>query len=265
MHLKPLIGLTCSQRWSEDKNSNQLTLLPSYVRAVEIAGGVPVIVPVNLGLDALGALFRRLDGILLPGGADVSASAYGVERVPSMYGEDPVRDAAEIALCRWAVRDDKPILAICRGIQVLNVALGGALYRHIADEFPTTLEHDHEYATQRASPIHEVSVETDSLLHAALGVERATVNSLHHQAVSRLGEGLRAVAHAPDGLTEGVEHPARRFALGVQWHPEELVDTVPAMRRLFWAFVQSAGGRDGWRHGALADETFEQGADRIRQ
>lgn len=249
MHDRPLIGLTSNHRYSDEHKSAQLALVTSYVRAVEAAGGAPVIVPVTLGTEALAALYARLDGVLLPGGADVAASAYGAEPVPSMYGEDEARDRAEIALSQWATRDDKPLLAICRGIQVLNVALGGTLYRHIPDEFPTPLEHDHEYATQRDLLAHVVSVTPDSLLGAALGKTHLPVNSLHHQAANQVGAGLRVAARASDGLIEGLEHPDRRFIVGVQWHPEVLFEADAAMHRLFWAFAEAARGNDGWRDG----------------
>lgn len=247
MRNPPLIGVTCSHTWSAPLNSPYLGLLPTYTRAIEMAGGVPVIVPVTLNLEGLEAIYARLDGVLLPGGADVSAAAYGAERHPTMYGEDEARDAAEIALSRWAVRDDKPLLAICRGIQVLNVALGGTLYRHIPDEYPTAIEHDHEYATQRVYLAHEIEVEPGSRLWDALGAAQTPVNSLHHQAANRVGEGLRVVARAADGLIEALEHRERRYVVGVQWHPEVLVDHDPAMRRLFQSFVQAADGREGGR------------------
>ena len=243
MNNRPLIGITSSHTWAEENACHRLAVVALYVSAVERAGGVPLIIPVTLSAETLAALYSRLDGVLLPGGADVSASAYGAARVSSMYGEDATRDAAEIAISRWAVRDDKPLLAICRGIQVLNVALGGALCQHIPDEVTTTIEHDHDYATHRTHLAHEVSVEPGSLLHTILGVERLAVNSLHHQAAKHAGEGLRVVARAPDGIREGGEHPECRGGLGVQWHPEALADADPAMQRLFDALVEAARAR----------------------
>jgi putative glutamine amidotransferase len=246
---KPLIGITSGRSPSAEVGM-RLVALPSYTHAVEVIGGLPVIIPLDLTLDALQGIYRRLDGVLLPGGGDVAASAYGAPATPAIERQDEARDAAEFALCHWAVRDDKPLLAICRGIQVLNVALGGTLYSHIPDEFPTNLEHDRAFLAGRAYLAHTVSVSPDSLLSKALGVAETRVNSMHHQAVRQAADDLRVVARAADGLIEGVEHPRRRFVVGVQWHPEELVDTDPAMRRLFWAFVQAAAGHDDWKAGA---------------
>jgi putative glutamine amidotransferase len=243
---KPLIGVTGGRRPNE-RGVMFLYAVPSYVHAVEVTDGLPVLLPVNLDLNTLETIYHRLDGVVLTGGGDVSPAAYNAEPASTVQGTDELRDAVEFALARWAIRDDKPLLAICRGIQVLNVALGGTLYQHIPDDFDTDLEHDHTFATHRAYLAHTASVEPASRLAAALGVVETPVNSLHHQAVDRPAENLRVVAHASDGLIEGLEHPARRFVVSVQWHPEELVDTEPVMRRLFWSFVQAASGRDDWQ------------------
>jgi putative glutamine amidotransferase len=243
MNKKPLIGVTCGQR-ANPQGVMFLSAVPSYVHAIEVAGGLPVILPVTLGEAALEEIYRRIDGVVLPGGGDVTPSAYGAEPVAAVYGADEMRDAFEFALARWAVRDDKPLLAICRGHQVLNVALGGTLYQHIPDDCSSDLSHGHSFATQRAHLAHRAAIDAESRLARALGATDTPVNSLHHQAVDRVAEVLRVTAHADDGLIEGLEHPERRFIVGVQWHPEELVDLEPPMRRLFETFVQiAADGR----------------------
>ncbi len=237
----PLIGITSGHRTC-GHGTKTLCVSPSYVRAVEVAGGLPLLIPVTLHIDTLEAIYRRLDAVLLPGGGDVLPDAYGAEVSPRTHAIDEARDVAEFALVRWAVRDDKPLFAICRGHQVLNVALGGTLYQHIPDDFDTKLSHDQSTTTHRHAPTHTVSIVSGSRLAAALGVGELSVNSMHHQAVGRVAEPLRVVAQSTDGVIEGLEHPDQRFALSVQWHPEELTDTVPVMRRLFKAFVQAAGG-----------------------
>ncbi|MBN1287720.1 MAG: gamma-glutamyl-gamma-aminobutyrate hydrolase family protein [Anaerolineae bacterium] len=240
---KPLIGITggCT---TTGRGVVVLYAIPAYVRAVELAGGVPVVVPVTLNLVSLQALYRKLDGVVLSGGGDVLPGNYGAESASHVYGTDAQRDAAEIALARWAVRDDRPLLAICRGHQVLNVALGGTLHRHIPDAIKTDIRHDNPILSHRARLIHEVDIEPGSRLAQALDTAGTEVNSMHHQAVDQVGAGLCIVARAPDGVIEGIERPDRRFVIGVQWHPEE-IPAHPAMRCLFRRFVQAAGGFDG--------------------
>ncbi len=242
---KPIIGITGGRKQTEG-GVMLLYTLPSYIHALEMAGGLPVIIPVTLNPSALEVLYRRLDGIVLTGGGDVLPSAYGAEIDAHIYGTDAVRDIAEINLARWAVHDDKPLLAICRGHQVLNVAMGGTLHRHIPNVFDTDIQHDNALATHRTYLAHTANIAAGSNLALALGEVETPVNSMHHQAIDRVGKDLHVVSHAPDGIVEGVEHPERRFVLGVQWHPEELVDTHPAMRRLFWTFVQAANGCEDW-------------------
>jgi putative glutamine amidotransferase len=238
----PLIGLPSARKTCDNATGWQITAPPSYVRAVEGAGGLPLIVPISLDESTLRAVYARLDGVLLLGGGDVCADAYGMETLGAMAGQDAVRDSAESALARWAVADDKPIFAICRGIQVLNVALGGTLYRDIPGEYDTTIRHSNDFTKDRHTPAHTVDVAEGSTLHAALGLSELTVgvNSFHHQAVRQVAEGMAVVARAPDGLIEGLEHPGRRFVVGVQWHPEEMVDTAAPMQHLFESFVQAA-------------------------
>lgn len=240
MASQPLIGITSGRRTTE-RGVEILYAIPSYVQAVAMAGGLPVIIPITAA--SLRTLYTTLDGIVLSGGGDVLPARYGAEPIPQIYGTDDLRDTTEIALVRWAAADDKPLLAICRGHQVLNVALGGTLYRHIPGDIETVIQHDNPLPTHRAQMIHDIRAEPNSLLAKALGTTESQVNSMHHQAVDRLGEGLRIVAHAPDGVIEGIEHPDRRFVLGVQWHPEE-IQSSPPMRRLFQHFVQTASNPD---------------------
>ena len=219
----------------------------TYVRAVQQGGGVPVLLPPHLGEEALAALWERIDGLLLTGGGDVDPARFGQERHPTVYDVAPLRDDLELTVSRRALEEDRPVLAICRGIQVLNVALGGTLVQDLPSERPGPIVHSQ--TAPRHEPTHAVKVLGEgSRLGEVLGALEVQVNSMHHQAIDRLGGGLREVAWAPDGVIEGVEMPGPGFVLGVQWHPEELVGHDPVARRLFAAVVEAARRRRaaGW-------------------
>ena len=238
----PLIGITTHSPTAPDWAELGL-LRDLIVRAVEAAGGLPLIIPLGIAGATLEALLARLDGVLLAGGGDMDPAHYGAEPHPLVAGIDPVRDAAELAVVRFAVSAARPLFGICRGAQVLNVALGGTLYRDIS-EHPRALRHAYYPDLPFDLRPHPVQVQEDSRLAAALGQPLVDVNSLHHQAVRAVAPGLRAVAHAPDGLVEAVEVPGHPFALAVQWHPECL-PAVPEMRRLFESFVRAAAQAAG--------------------
>ena len=237
----PLVGVTTSV--TVDRYPERAYLNSAYVRAVELAGGAPVLLPPPLGADARDALWARLDGLLLTGGGDVDPQHFGEPRHPTLVEVSEARDALELELAGRALAQGLPLLAICRGIQVLNVALGGSLHQNIPSEPGSPLAHSQ--TERRHQPTHHVKVREGSRLAAILGTHEVDVNSFHHQALARLGRGLAAVAWAPDGIVEGVEETAGgdRFVVGVQWHPEDLVEHDPAARRLFAAFVTAAGAR----------------------
>ena len=213
-----------------------------YVDAVQEAGGVPRLIPPGQDGEALEALASRMDGLLLAGGGDVDPSLYGQAPHPALGRVDRARDDLELALACLALRRGLPILGICRGIQVLNVATGGTLYQDLPSERPGSLHHGCFQPQFPADHIaHEVTLKPESLLARTMGREALPVNSRHHQGVDRLGEGWRAVAHAPDGLVEAMEAPGHPFALGVQWHPENLIGLPEHGLRLFAAFVRACG------------------------
>lgn len=233
----PLIGITTHPPSAPDWSA--LGELRAWIiQAVERAGGLPVIVPLGLGFETLRGLYQRLDGLLLAGGGDVDPVRYGAEAHPAVRGVDAGRDETELALARWAVAEPKPLFGICRGAQVLNVALGGTLYRDIS-EHAGAGRHTYWPNLPRDLRPHTVRIEEDSTLARLIGEPIITVNSLHHQACRDRGAGLRAVAFAPDGLIEAVEVAGHPFALAVQWHPECLPD-APEMQRLFAGFVEAA-------------------------
>ncbi len=208
----------------------------SYVEGVAQAGALPVILPFTRSLARVEAYLDLVDGLLLTGGGDIAALAYDQDPV-RVWGPDPERDAFEILLVQEARRRKLPIFAICRGIQILNVAYGGTLIQH--------LETGQQHAPRRAEEAiyHRISVDPESLLYQLLGRDTLVVNSYHHQALHQLGDGLRDVAWASDGTIEAVESTEPgHFVLGVQFHPERMLEG-PEARILFQAFVQAAQGR----------------------
>jgi putative glutamine amidotransferase len=215
-----------------------------YGRVLAAAGAVPWLIPLLEGDDAtLRVIYERLDAVFLTGGVDVDPAAYGEPRHARCDRSDPARDWTEITLIRWALADGKPVLGVCRGIQLINVALGGTLYQHVPEQFPAGVKHDcfpggNDYTRDYLA--HPVRVESGSRLARLLGTEVA-VNSMHHQGVKRLAPGLKASAFAPDGLIEGVEGGNGHYMVGVQWHPEELAEMHPPHRRLFTDFIAAAG------------------------
>lgn len=228
-----LIGITPYR----DDESKRLMLNRDYPDALRRAGAMPVILPWETDPKRLGTMLGRLDGLLLSGGEDIDPALYGEERLPLCGAFDLERDAMETALCRLALERDMPLLAICRGIQVLNVTLGGTLYQDVASQYGDTLRHS-VYDRPREQ-VHSVRVLPGTRLSSVIGAERIRVNSRHHQAVKTPGRGLTVCAEAEDGLTEGVEMPGRRFTVGVQWHPESLSDYAPEAHALFAAFAEA--------------------------
>ncbi len=239
----PLIGIPGRHDQSSRSGSPVFGQNRTYVEAVATAGGAPVLIPLNLGKGTLRAIYERLDGLLLAGGADLDPKHYG-EAIHEKCGEiDEARDTVELILARWALAGGLPVLGICRGIQVLNVAAGGTLYQDIASQAPGSLKHDYWPDYPRNLLTHQVTVDDDSRLAAILGGIQVAVSSLHHQAIKKLAPNFTAVARSPDGVIEAIEGRDHPFALGVQWHPEELVKDAPPMRRLFEDFVSAARRR----------------------
>ena len=235
---RPLIGITTQRRDSDQGQMRFLGLLDPYVDAVRHQGGLPIMMPLGLTVEELRELYGHLDGLIISGGGDVDPKLYNSEITSAVQGMDRDRDRIEVSLTHWAVEDRKPLLAICRGIQLLNVAMGGTLWRDIATEVPTAAKHDHRDVARHKS-VHPVVVESESLLAQVLGKAETEVNSLHHQSCKDIAPGARAVASAPDGVVEGVEIVDHPFAIGVQWHPEWMQD-APAQQGLFSALVSAS-------------------------
>lgn len=230
--MRPLIGVTSSYSW--DNNSQNLP--NSYIDAVERGGGTPIILPPTFTVD-VGQLLEAVDGLVLTGGVDVDPQIYGEDPLPQMGRIDPKRDHFELEITRRALSVGKPTLAICRGIQVLNVAAGGTLFQDIPSQVKGSIKHSAQ--TPTFYPSHSVRVKAGSKLHGIFGKEELGVNSFHHQSVKDLGEGLVATAWAPDGVIEAMEIPGEVFILGVQWHPERMIDGE--MLKIFQAFAEAVG------------------------
>jgi putative glutamine amidotransferase len=238
----PIIGITCTQiDPPEDQGRPRFGLSETYVRAVAAAGGAPLLIPLLTEREMLRALYERLDGLLLSGGGDIDPCHFGETVHESCRRILPDRDDMELALVRWAAEEHKPLLGICRGIQVLNVALGGSLYQDIPSQFPEALAHTPNPAHPREEPSHPVSIRPGTHLARILGASSLAVNSFHHQSLKDLAPGLSVTAQAPDGVVEAVELAGHPFALGVQWHPEEMADLDFHARRLFSALTKAAG------------------------
>jgi putative glutamine amidotransferase len=247
---RPLIGVTTSEirrtesmepiPQAEPPARFEMALGLPYLRGVEAAGGLPLVMP-PLQPEAIESLLDRLDGILLSGGPDLDPEAYGAEPHPELGATEPELDRFELAMAGRADEREIPMLAICRGTQALNVSRGGSLHQHLPD-LSTEIAHRQKAPGDQAS--HSIEIVPVSRLAEALGddevevSDRLDINSFHHQAIDRVGDGLRVVARAPDGTIEAVEDPGRPFLIGVQWHAETLVHR-PYEASLFRSFVDA--------------------------
>lgn len=243
----PLIGLTTVRAAGADgRVRDSLTL--DYAQAIVQAGGLPVLIPLSMlnngDVSNLHALYKRFDGILLPGGGDVHPDFYHEDSTDALRGMSRLRDQVEIELSRWAYQDHLPLLGICRGHQLLNVALGGSLHQDIKtmQNGSSTIQHDADSVLERDRMMHTIDIAPEAQLAHILGCTRLEVNSLHHQSVNVLADALIATAYAPDGILEGVEVTGHPFFIGVQWHPEAIAH-LPEMQLLFKAFVAASENR----------------------
>jgi putative glutamine amidotransferase len=246
--MPPLVGISTSELRTpphveplaqSDPARREMALGLDYPRAIDAAGAIGVVIP-PLAAGDLDALLERLDGLLLSGGPDLHPSLYGAEPHARLGPTDATLDAFELELLRRADAAELPLLAICRGLQALNVARGGTLLQDLPDEVGGPVQHRQHQPGRIAT--HAVRLDPDSRLAGALGESALEVNSFHHQGVRELGRGLRAVAWAPDGVVEGIEAVDRPFAVAVQWHAETLAGRDDH-RALFAAFVEAAASR----------------------
>ncbi|MDR0703517.1 MAG: gamma-glutamyl-gamma-aminobutyrate hydrolase family protein [Planctomycetaceae bacterium] len=255
--VRPLIGVV--PLYDEPRNS--FWMLPGYMQAIEHAGGIPVILPLTANPSVLRQLAKQFDGFLFTGGQDVAPELYGEQPADCCGAVCPERDTMEKMLLEYVLKFDKPVFGICRGIQFINVFLGGTLYQDIPSQFQTETAIQHYQQPPYHKPVHSVTVEPESPLFPILQTSDITlntpnssntfnlsnkpfnipVNSFHHQGIRRLATELKSAAYASDGLIEAVYHPDKRFVFAVQWHPELSWQTDSNSRKIFSYFVQHCG------------------------
>lgn len=235
---KPVILLTPYFNTERDEPY----MRPAFLKAVRHAGGIPVILPLDLTEADLAQLLEGADAVLFTGGPDVHPFFFGEETQAHCGNVCLRRDELELALLRLAMEAKKPILGVCRGVQILNIGLGGDIYQDIPSQFKEEFPIAHTQPFAYDIPSHTVSVTPGTLLARIAQNSVIKVNSMHHQAVRRVAPGLTASGHAPGGLVECVEKPDYPFFIGVQWHPEYLWEQDKAAERLFGMFVEAARG-----------------------
>jgi putative glutamine amidotransferase len=244
---RPVIGITTQTLHSIDGIPPALppswVMNQRYFLAATMVGAVPWMIPLlDDDMYTLREIYERLDGVLIPGGVDMDPAQYGEAVRPECGNLDPARDRVELQLVRWAIEDGKPVLGLCRGLQVINVACGGTLWQDLASQNAAFQKHDYFPNTgfERDHLSHSVALSAGTRLASLLESAEVPVNSMHHQGIRQLGAGLVASATAPDGLVEAIEGNDDAFLIGVQWHPEVLEMADPHSRHLFGAFIQAA-------------------------
>ncbi len=232
---KPLIGILPLY----DSIKKSIWMYPGYPEGITAAGGIPVILSILNCDEDIEAIADRLDGFVFSGGQDVDPRHYGEALLKYSDEIYPPRDQLELRLLRAVMDRDKPILGVCRGLQLINVALGGTLYQDINKQVKRDLPIQHFQQNNYEYPVHEVNIETNSRLYEIIGTETIRVNSMHHQAIARLAPQLIAAAASGDGLVEAVEIRNLTFGLAVQWHPEFLWQQDESTLKILLAFVDA--------------------------
>jgi len=233
--MRPIIGITTFQ---EEKNKYSC-ISNNYIYSISAAGGVPVCIPLVQSEEDYDYYINVIDGIVFPGGVDVAPKNYGEEPLKEVRDTSPTRDESELKLFARAYEKKLPILGICRGSQLINVALGGSLYQDINNQLSDAFGHSPSEAPGDEL-YHSVNIVNGSRLHAILGTDKLHVNSFHHQAVKGVGRSLTAAAYSNDNIIEATESTEDRFLLGIQWHPECLTIRYPLFLKLFRSLVKAA-------------------------
>ncbi len=236
--MRPLIGIPCYAGTSEGTHRPVYCTNRVYSQAVEDAGGMAVLIPFVHDVTTLDALVDRLDGILFPGGKDIAPSCYGEQPHPLLGAVDPRQDEVELALAHWVIERDLPVLGICRGMQLLNVALGGSLYQDICAQVHNSFKHCHD-DQPRGQITHNIQIKPGSQMEHVLRSGEVWTNSLHHQSVKQPGKGVIISGYAEDGIAELLEVPDHSFMVAVQGHPEEIYTRETIWSRVFAAFISA--------------------------
>lgn len=232
---RPIIGITSNF----DPEEENFWFKRNYANSIWEVGGIPFSIPHMSGLiDSSDRILNSIDGLLLSGGSDIDPNLFGQEPKFELKQIDPVRDRLELELAEAAIEREFPVLAICRGIQIINVAAGGSLYQDISQQKEQALSHEQD--APRWHPTHVVKVYEDSILRNTIGRDKIKVNSLHHMNVKDIGKGFKVAARSNDGLVEAIENERAPFQLGVQWHPEAMVGNDESSRLLFSRFVEAS-------------------------
>ena len=247
--MSPLILVTpCQQAAGTEFADASISLSNRYTQAINDAGGMPLVLPVTATRDQIAELVRRAEGVLLTGGEDIELKHYAPDTLPELaakLGEvEPERDVLELALVDEVFRQRKPLLCICRGHQMLNVALGGTLIVDIPAQLPGA--HTHKQVERKFELVHDVSLASDSQIAALLSAVKVGTNSTHHQAVARVADALRVTGTTSDGVVETMELKDKSllpFLQSVQFHPERLYDRYPHFAELFRAFIRASAGK----------------------
>lgn len=237
--MKPVIGITT---FCEIKQGNKIydEVNYNYIKSISIAGGVPFLIPVTANDIDIGSYLDIIDGVMFTGGNDISPVLYGEEPIKEVVSISEDRDSYEFALYKEAFKRNMPVLGICRGIQLINAASGGTLYQDIYSELKDIKGH-YQSDTPSDNLYHSVDISKGSKLYNIFGSEKILVNSFHHQSVKKVADGFKITAKASDGIIEAIENIHKDFIVGVQWHPEGLVEKHPQFIKLFEAFINAAG------------------------
>ena len=224
-----------------DDEKKSYWMLPGYMKALEACGALPLMLPLTIDHEELDACFALCDGILMTGGHDVDPKLYGESKKVTCGNCCSDRDQMEAYLFEKAWKEDKPVLGICRGVQLMNVLLGGTLYQDLLTEHPSKTEH--HMTPPYDTPIHKVDVIAGTKLASIIGAGEHAVNSYHHQAIKDLAPQAEVMAYAEDGLVEAISVPGKSFLVGVQWHPEFAFESDPECKKLVQAFVDACNGK----------------------
>ena len=242
--MRPVIGIPCQAEFRAGSQRPIYGNNRTYVHAVESAGGLPILIPMLNDLSELEDLLPRLDGMLFSGGIDLQPRLYGEEKHPATDDFDARLDEFEMVLANWALQEDIPVLGVCRGMQLLNVVLGGTLYQDIAQQRPDALNHCRR-DMPRTELTHQITVEAGSHSERIVGTRQFSMNSLHHQAIKEPGKNVHITGRADDGIAELMEVDGRRFVFAALGHPEEIYEKVPTCARIFRAFVLACSNLPG--------------------